>query len=83
FVGKVNHRNLSNYFAISKTKFMYLAYSAINSGLTTHQHTNEQQEPNVNDWILRYNAYQVVCGKYADEIIAIQKYFPGWMPRFC
>lgn len=30
----------------------------------------------------RYQAYQTICQKYRREIADIQKYIPGWQPRF-
>ena len=62
---------------------MHLAYSAI-STLTTNQYPStglSQQQPK-NEMLLRYQAYQTACNKYSHEIAAIQKYMPGWMPKF-
>ncbi len=62
---------------------MHLAYSAINTinnsqplpaGSNQHQYDNEL--------MLRYQAYQTACNKYSSEIAAIQKYIPGWLPKF-
>ncbi len=61
---------------------MHLAYSSINSNFTTELQPGEHQQPMDNERVIRYRAYQIACSKYADEIIAIQKYFPGWLPRF-
>jgi hypothetical protein len=62
---------------------MHLAYSAI-STINNNQNTpvNEDQNQLCNDLILRYQAYQTTCEKYSREIAAIQKYMPGWMPKF-
>lgn len=30
----------------------------------------------------RYEGYQLACTKYRQEIAAIQKYLPGWAPKF-
>ncbi|MDB5131736.1 MAG: hypothetical protein JWR02_1485 [Mucilaginibacter sp.] len=60
---------------------MYLAYSAINASSTQPQ-TGEQHEQINSEIALRYQAYQNVCNKYSHEIAAIQKYLPGWMPKF-
>jgi len=30
----------------------------------------------------RITAYQSACSKYRQEIVAIQKYLPGWLPAF-
>ena len=32
--------------------------------------------------LIRYLAYEAACNKLQNEIIAIQKYTPGWMPAF-
>jgi len=62
---------------------MYLAYSAIN---TINDNQNLLSENNHhqsdNEALLRYEAYQNACNKYSREIAAIQKYMPGWMPKF-
>lgn len=58
---------------------MYLAYSALNTLPATE--TNQQLNSE-NEQLLRYNAYQSTCDKYSNEIAAIQKYFPGWLPKF-
>jgi hypothetical protein len=61
---------------------MYLAYSAIDINPISRPQTGEQHEPVNNEIALRYQAYQNVCDKYSNEIAAIQKYLPGWMPKF-
>lgn len=62
---------------------MHLAHSAISTN-TINQHllNNKLQEPENSEIILRYQAYQITCSKYAREIAAIQKYMPGWVPEF-
>jgi hypothetical protein len=30
----------------------------------------------------RFKAYYTACDKYSKEIIAIQKYLPGWVPPY-
>ena len=62
---------------------MHLAFSAIDTiNNCQHQSNNEDQDqPNVN-LLLRYQAYQNACDKYSQEITAIQKYMPGWLPEF-
>ena len=54
---------------------MYIAYSALRA-------TKEKRKvkPADKKIIQRYEAYTAACNKYSKEIIAIQKYFPGWMP---
>jgi len=57
---------------------MHIAYSALNNN---HQQQNQTSQPE-NELQLRYRAYQTACSKYSSEIAAIQKYLPGWMPKF-
>ncbi|MDB4903109.1 MAG: hypothetical protein JWQ63_2390 [Mucilaginibacter sp.] len=62
---------------------MHLAYSAINTiTMNLHSSTDNQDEQNDNEIMLRYLAYQTVCNKYSQEIASIQKYIPNWMPQF-
>jgi hypothetical protein len=61
---------------------MYLAYSAIDTKPLLQSPTGDQYEQANNEITLRYRAYQNVCDKYSNEIAAIQKYLPGWMPKF-
>jgi hypothetical protein len=61
---------------------MYLAYSAIDKKLPAQPQAGEQHEQNNSEIVLRYLAYQNVCDKYSNEIADIQKYLPGWMPKF-
>jgi hypothetical protein len=63
---------------------MHIAYSAIqHEEHHTAQHSlitgddTCQHEP-----LLRYLGYQAACQKLDNEIVAIQKYIPGWMPVF-
>lgn len=63
---------------------MHIAYSAIQQEETNNAQysfmPNDdtcQHEP-----LLRYRAYQAACKKLDKEIVAIQKYLPGWMPAF-
>ena len=57
---------------------MHLAYSAL----------RESSEPNGNhpetnpEMLLRYQAYLNACSKHSTYIAEIQKYFPGWQPKF-
>jgi hypothetical protein len=57
---------------------MYIAYSALNNNV---QQQNQTLQP-LNELQLRYEAYQTVCARYSQEIAAIQKRIPGWMPSF-
>ena len=62
---------------------MHLAYSALDpSFINSHQLPAFKNDENNNEVMLRYQAYQTACNKLADEIAAIQKYIPGWMPKF-
>jgi len=58
---------------------MHLAYSAIS---TNKHHTQNSHKDPDNELMIRYHAYQTTCDKYQREIAAIQKYLPGWMPKF-
>ena len=58
---------------------MYLAYSALNQQA---EPTNQHQCAPENEIRIRYQAYQATCNKYSSHIAEIQKYFPGWKPRF-
>ena len=61
---------------------MHLAYSAINTNRDSRQQPIAEQRQPDNDLLLRYQAYRTVCNKYSREIAAIQKYLPGWVPKF-
>ena len=56
---------------------MYVAYCA----LRTKQKPGKTKSPN-NEYGERYRGYYAACQKYQQEIIAIQKYIPGWQPPF-
>jgi hypothetical protein len=62
---------------------MHIAYSAINT-VTTNQlsQAGEYNTQTNSELILRYQAYEATCNKYRHEIAAIQKYLPGWVPKF-
>jgi hypothetical protein len=62
---------------------MHIAYSSvdtIDSNLISL--TDEPDKQLSSEALLRHLAYQNVCSKYSDEIASIQKYIPGWMPKF-
>ncbi|ASU33162.1 hypothetical protein [Mucilaginibacter xinganensis] len=61
---------------------MHLAYSAIAKTHTNPQQSRSHQQEPENEALLRYRAYQQVCINFSHEIEAIQKYLPGWMPKF-
>lgn len=59
---------------------MHLAYSAlINLNGDRQQAASGQNE---SELITRYRAYEATCAKYKGQIEAIQKYLPGWQPKF-
>ena len=59
---------------------MHLAYSALRS---TDDSKPEPGNPNhATEIQLRYRAYLETCNKYRSHINEIQKYLPGWMPKF-
>ncbi|MGZ3755489.1 MAG: hypothetical protein ACXVAY_00930 [Mucilaginibacter sp.] len=58
---------------------MYLAYSAFQD---LSQPATPQKSTNNKTLALRYIAYRETCQKHKQEIIAIQKYLPGWQPAF-
>ncbi|MDN5287723.1 MAG: hypothetical protein JWR38_3997 [Mucilaginibacter sp.] len=59
---------------------MHIAYSALQEPVDNNQHNHFVQTDH--EPLLRYQAYQAACNKYNKEIVAIQKYIPGWMPAF-
>ena len=59
---------------------MHLAYSVLNQIAVDQQQLQGPQRDN--ELILRYLAYEEACDKYRNEIVAIQKYLPGWLPKF-
>lgn len=62
---------------------MHIAYSALPpavSGCAPSQ--TDQPTTADNEFLLRYLAYQATCSKYHREIAAIQKFLPGWQPKF-
>ena len=66
---------------------MYIAYSALLLKESFGQNPDLQPEnqlpaPTDNELLIRYRAYQATCDKYNREITAIQKYIPGWQPKF-
>ncbi len=61
---------------------MHLAYSAISTNASNQQQSIAEERQPDNELMLRYQAYQIACDKYRREIAAIQKYIPGWVPKF-
>jgi len=58
---------------------MHLAYSAVSASTNDQQNNRHDTD---HELVLRYEAYQAACDKYRHEIASIQKYLPGWMPKF-
>ena len=57
---------------------MHLIYSA----LRPLQQNAMQTTENPTELALRYRAYLSACDKHRNTIADIQKYLPGWMPKF-
>ncbi len=55
---------------------MHIAYSALNDDSNSHQKFDDPITR------LRYRAYQQACKKHQEYIAQIQKYIPGWYPKF-
>ncbi len=68
-------------FLMPNLNFMHLAYSALNVNPISPASVTLQPDEQ-NELQLRYLAYQNTCDKYCNEIAAIQKYLPGWTPKF-
>jgi len=73
---QINSNNSKPYSPVT----MHLAYSAINQTNSSPQ--GGELSPTENERLLRYHAYQQTCEKYRHQIAAIQKYMPGWLPKF-
>jgi hypothetical protein len=59
---------------------MHLAYSALHA---TDDPKHEPGNPkHATEIQLRYYAYLETCTKYRNHITEVQKYLPGWMPKF-
>ena len=56
---------------------MYIAHSALRT-------INKNGKPALADKHLqqRLDGYRAACQKHQQEILAIQKYLPGWLPEF-
>jgi hypothetical protein len=55
---------------------MHIAYSAFNDDNKSHQNIDDPETQ------IRYRAYQQACEKHKQNIVQIQKYIPGWFPKF-
>lgn len=56
---------------------MYIAHNALRPTANT-----SRKKPIKSALAERFEAYNITCNKYQNEIAAIQKYLPGWMPAF-
>lgn len=76
-----NYRSIQNNIyrkiLITKSTIMYIAYSALND-----DHNKDHQTIDDPTTLLRYRAYQQACKKHQAYIAQIQKYIPGWFPKF-
>ena len=61
---------------------MNIAYSALAQEQNFYQPEKSTVQRTDNEVKIRYMAYLQACNKLNTEIAAIQKYFPGWMPKF-
>ena len=61
---------------------MYIAFSALQQSTGESHNQNNLNTLNEHEALQRFEAYRAACEKYRDEITAIQKYIPGWMPAF-
>ena len=60
---------------------MYLVHSALTTTAKTQTNAAQQHQTD-HELTIRYQAYQTTCDKFSREIAAIQKYIPGWIPKF-
>jgi len=60
---------------------MYIAHSALRN-LNPRRKTKNRPALAADQTQNRYQAYQTICHKYRREIADIQKYIPGWQPKF-
>lgn len=58
---------------------MHIAYSAIKP---TTPPKPANQATAIRQHSIRLEAYQATCSKFSEEIAAIQKYIPGWLPAY-
>jgi len=61
---------------------MYIAFSALRQAAQGSIDEYETEVVNEHEALQRVEGYRMACEKYRDEIAAIQKYLPGWMPSF-
>jgi hypothetical protein len=56
---------------------MHIAYSALHDSDEKSREHKDQHTTR-----LRYRAYKQACEKHQEYIAQIQKYLPGWFPKF-
>ncbi|GAB2983932.1 hypothetical protein GCM10027049_21770 [Mucilaginibacter puniceus] len=56
---------------------MYIVYSALNKDIDKSRQSTDDSTTQ-----LRYLAYKQACKKHQAYIAQIQKYIPGWYPKF-
>jgi hypothetical protein len=61
---------------------MHIVYSALRQNTVNQPEISQSTANELPEPIIRYQAYQAACQKLNNEILAIQKYLPGWMPTF-
>ncbi|UOE51415.1 hypothetical protein MTO98_10035 [Mucilaginibacter sp. SMC90] len=61
---------------------MYIAFSALRQLTVDNNKQNNPDSLIEHEPLQRLEGYRAACEKYRDEIAAIQKYIPGWMPAF-
>lgn len=61
---------------------MYIAFSALRQPTQISHDEYKAEVANEHEVLQRVEGYRMACEKYQDEIAAIQKYMPGWLPSF-
>ncbi|GGB08098.1 MULTISPECIES: hypothetical protein [Mucilaginibacter] len=61
---------------------MHIAFSALRQLTGVNNNQDSRDTLNEHEALQRFEGYKTACEKYRDEIAAIQKYMPGWMPAF-
>ncbi|QEM09295.1 hypothetical protein [Mucilaginibacter rubeus] len=61
---------------------MYIVFSAFRQPAQISINEYRTDVANEQEVLQRIEGYRMACEKYRDEIAAIQKYMPGWLPSF-
>ncbi|WP_121810876.1 hypothetical protein [Mucilaginibacter kameinonensis] len=61
---------------------MYIAFSALRQTAQGSIDEYKTEVVNEQEALQRIEGYRMACEKYQNEIAAIQKYMPGWLPSF-